>query len=1035
MDEGLYSQFLNPNSEYRAKPFWSWNGKLEKEELIRQIHVMKQMGFGGFFMHSRTGLQTEYLGSEWFELINQCADEAEKLGMEAWLYDEDRWPSGTAGGMVTQNSEYRSKYIFLEVIDSKEFQWNENYITAFSCELNGINYYNSKRISRETPKSEYTGKSILTFRVVEPEKSTFYNGYTYVDTLNREATERFLELTHEKYKKFCGNRIGSSIKGIFTDEPHRGSLMDGFSLSETNARYYAPWTKKLFENFNEKYGYDLVEKLPELFLRNAGKVVSKVKWQYVELLQEMFIDNFARPINEWCKKNNLILTGHVLHEDSLTAQTAMNGSLMRYYEYMDYPGVDVLTEKNNNHWIVKQVASAAHQLGKKRVLSELYGATGWDINFEGYKAAGDWQTLFGINLRCPHLSWYTMEGEAKRDYPASILHQSSCWKEYKCVEDYFSRTGLLMSRGSNKCDVLVLNSVESLWCQIYAGWSKNLSAQSEEVQVLENKYKKIFKWLTVSHIDFDYGDEDILSRYCKVEKNDSDTIIRVVHATYKVIIVGGMLNMRPATLKIIEEFIKAGGKVIFLGQAPQYVEAEISKEVIYLSTKAIKIPFQKNKLIDCCKELINMDIEIMNSTNHKNIEEIFHKEKEEHNNFYFMLLNTNRERSYKSVLIRIKRKGFAEEWDCSTGKKYYVGKSNEHGFIDIQTDFLPGEEKIFVISNQEDNKLENRESFQCKKHIILEEQVEYELNEPNVYVLDMAAYKIDKGEWNEEKEILKVDRIIRKHYGLEYRNGQMIQPWFNNKGENKILGDIRLKFKFYIKQIPEKDVEIAMERPEHFNIKINNKKLSSEFNINNWWIDRCFKRINIPKEVLIAGENVIELEFQFYEGINIESLYLIGYFGVDLDGNKKIITLLPDKLAIGDLVKQKLPFYSGKVTYKFKPIINLKTYEKALLKINKFSASCINIKDENGKWHIAGWNPFEFDITNCLIKNREIQIQVVLSRRNTFGPLHQVPVVSDAYGPGNFVTENEGFSENYMLIPSGLLEGVQIILNEKIIRL
>lgn len=112
MTNKLYEEFKNPGMEFRGKPFWSWNGKLEKGELLRQVHIMKDMGFGGFFMHSRTGLITEYLDKEWFDLINVCADEAEKLGMEAWLYDEDRWPSGTAGGMVTEKTKaYRLETI------------------------------------------------------------------------------------------------------------------------------------------------------------------------------------------------------------------------------------------------------------------------------------------------------------------------------------------------------------------------------------------------------------------------------------------------------------------------------------------------------------------------------------------------------------------------------------------------------------------------------------------------------------------------------------------------------------------------------------------------------------------------------------------------------------------------------------------------------------------------------------------------------------------------------------------------------------
>ena len=56
-------EFKNPGAALRAKPFWAWNGKLERGELLRQIDIMRDMGFGGFFMHSRTGLDTKYLSA------------------------------------------------------------------------------------------------------------------------------------------------------------------------------------------------------------------------------------------------------------------------------------------------------------------------------------------------------------------------------------------------------------------------------------------------------------------------------------------------------------------------------------------------------------------------------------------------------------------------------------------------------------------------------------------------------------------------------------------------------------------------------------------------------------------------------------------------------------------------------------------------------------------------------------------------------------------------------------------------------------
>ena len=88
----LHKQFRNPSKDFRSAPFWAWNDKLSKSELIRQAKDMKTRGMGGFFMHSRDGLETEYLGNEWMDCIKATVAQARKSGMNAWLYDEDRWP-------------------------------------------------------------------------------------------------------------------------------------------------------------------------------------------------------------------------------------------------------------------------------------------------------------------------------------------------------------------------------------------------------------------------------------------------------------------------------------------------------------------------------------------------------------------------------------------------------------------------------------------------------------------------------------------------------------------------------------------------------------------------------------------------------------------------------------------------------------------------------------------------------------------------------------------------------------------------------
>ena len=103
--------FKNPTSEYRGTPFWAWNCNLEKDVLTRQIEYLKEMGFGGFHMHSRQGMATTYLSDEFMDLVKACVEKAKKEDMKAYLYDEDKWPSGAAGGYVTKNKKNRSKRI------------------------------------------------------------------------------------------------------------------------------------------------------------------------------------------------------------------------------------------------------------------------------------------------------------------------------------------------------------------------------------------------------------------------------------------------------------------------------------------------------------------------------------------------------------------------------------------------------------------------------------------------------------------------------------------------------------------------------------------------------------------------------------------------------------------------------------------------------------------------------------------------------------------------------------------------------------
>jgi hypothetical protein len=97
--------FSLPENEYRGMPMRSRNEKLNRDQLMRQMDDVEALWFGGSHMHTKVGLDTEYPGEEYMQMLRACVDCAEEKGMTEWLYNGDIWPSGFAGGKVTERNE------------------------------------------------------------------------------------------------------------------------------------------------------------------------------------------------------------------------------------------------------------------------------------------------------------------------------------------------------------------------------------------------------------------------------------------------------------------------------------------------------------------------------------------------------------------------------------------------------------------------------------------------------------------------------------------------------------------------------------------------------------------------------------------------------------------------------------------------------------------------------------------------------------------------------------------------------------------
>jgi hypothetical protein len=589
MTNDLMRDFRSPGSWFRGQPFWAWNGALEPAELRRQVRLMKRMGLGGFFMHSRVGLDTPYLKDEWFRCVEACIDEAQKQGMLAWMYDEDRWPSGAAGGLVTKDLRWRRRSLAMsELASPAELKWTADVVAAFTARLKESLAFNVTQVPRgRKPVSVASGERILVFRVAVDRPSSQYNDATYLDTLNPSGVKRFIAVTHEAYRHAVGRHFGGVVPGIFTDEPNHGRKLaaDVGEGGGPNEPLELPWTGGLAVAFRKRYGYDLIPHLVELFFDVDGKEIAPARHDYHDCVTALFVDSFARQIGQWCEENDLLHVGHVLMEDRLSEQADRVGSAMRFYEHMQAPGMDLLTERWRAFTTAKQVSSVARQFGRKWRLTETYGCTGWDFPFVGHKALGDWQIALGITMRCQHLAWYTMEGQAKRDYPAAISSQSPWWELYPVVEDYFARVLAVMSRGEEIRDILVIHPVESTWTMIRRGWKKD-----PRVCAFDRALVNLEDSLLTAHLDFDYGDEEMLSRLGAVSRRKGSPLLLVGRAPYTAVVVPPLLTMRSSTVKLLQEFHAAGGVVVFAGPPAGHVDALLSEAATDLAARCASAP-------------------------------------------------------------------------------------------------------------------------------------------------------------------------------------------------------------------------------------------------------------------------------------------------------------------------------------------------------------------------------------------------------------------------------------------------------------
>lgn len=986
--------FANPTSEYRGTPFWSWNCKLDKDQLLRQIDLLREMGFGGAHIHVRVGLDTEYLGDEFMSCVKSCVDKAQKESMLAWLYDEDRWPSGSAGGLVTKDESLRQRKL---VLTMKENPKCGRLVGKYEVVLGKDGALASYRLLKKGEEAVKISQVWYAY-VGKNDPSPWFNNQTYVDTMNPKAVRQFIKVTHDRYASVIGDRMGTVVPAIFTDEPEYGEV-ELSGKSDDREEKSLPFTDDFASTYRKAYGEKLEEKIPELFWELPDGKISVTRYRYYDHASERFAATFSDLIGKWCDGHDIALTGHLMAEQSLGSQTRKVGDALRGLSGFQLPGIDMLCD-NMELTTAKQAETIAHQYGRPGVLSELYGVTAWDYDFVGHKGQGDWQAAMGITVRVPHLAWVSMAGEAKRDYPAAIGWQSPWYREYPLVEDHYSRVNVAMTRGTPRVRIGVIHPIESYW--LFMGPEDKTGIERRRQDVA---FEHVTGWMLRGMLDFDYISEALLPRQCR--KVDGKQL-KVGAMAYDAMLVPWLTTIRGTTLDRLEKFAAAGGKVVFAGEVPKLVDAVPSDRAVKFSAKCTNVAWDKDRIIDGFAA--EREIEVVEAG--KRGDRFLYQIRNDGDKRNVFICNFDRMNQHESE-VRFKGDWSVTLLDTFSGKMEQLA-SRRDGDCTVLDWTFPAHGHLLV-------RLEpgwrtggmKPASKTWGGDVKLAGPVGFTLAQPNVLLLDQAEWRLNSEPWNAAEEILRIDRAVRKKLNIPTRGGGMAQPW---TVKEKVTELGRLEVKYTIKtDVNVESPKLAVEEPENMRITLDGKPVDNK--VTGWWVDEAIKTIQLPS--LSAGTHELVMSIGMTKKNNVEWSYLLGDFGVEINGREAKLVAAPKQLAIGDWSKQGLAFYSGNVTYHF-------TFEgqdqEMAVEVANFKGPLTAVSLDGKPAGRIAFAPWRLELGRVDKGPHKLDITVFGNRINEFGPVHNTKTPKGYWaGSGSWYTSGDKWSYDYQLKPLGLI--------------
>ena len=494
----------------------------ESEETYRHmVNVIYNSNLREFCVEARP--HKDFAGEQWWEDLGYILDEAEKLGMRAWILDDAHFPTGYAAGAVLKApTRLRRQFLChrcINVKGGKKYTFDvkklavpdkpkgiiENGMLRYSGANRPENQFDDDELIAcfaEDQKGQkidllpcVVGRSLVwqapegnwKMRVVSLSRNAGFHR-TYINMLDTESCRLQIEAVYEPHYQHFGDKFGTIIAGFFSDEPELGNGAYTDHHSVLGKEQTLPYSEELASMLTSTIGADWIRKI-HLLWENDGdpQQTARIRFLYMDCVTKLVSETFSKQLGQWCTAHGVEYIGHVIEDENQHGRTGSSlGHYFRGLKWQTMAGIDDIggqvqlggedfqkksmmgftLDGEFYHYALGKMGASLAALNprmKNRAMCEIFGNYGWKSGVQEQKYLLDHFLVRGINYYVPHA--FTCKDYPDRDCPPHFYAQGNnpLYRHFGKLMQYGERMCRLLDNGKADVKVGILYHAEAEW--------------------------------------------------------------------------------------------------------------------------------------------------------------------------------------------------------------------------------------------------------------------------------------------------------------------------------------------------------------------------------------------------------------------------------------------------------------------------------------------------------------------------------------------------------------------------------------------